>query len=76
MPLCESREMLLSAAAGPASTYVPLPSGATRANPLCEVESGAGALPCTRNPKKTLPWPSVVSGVLMKTVAVNPPGFA
>src|SRR5689334_11760769 len=50
-----SRPMLESLAAAPARTYVALPLGSMRANPLSVVFKGVGAVPCTRNPKKTLP---------------------
>ena len=37
----------------------------------CVVLSGAGAVPCTRNPKNTLPLLSAVMGVSINTVELK-----
>ena len=57
---------------GTGRTKVAAPPGVILAKPLWVVESGAGAVPWTRKPKKTLPCRSAVSGVFTNTVDVNP----
>ena len=62
-----------SPAAVAAGVQLPLPLASTRAMPLT---SPAGFAPVTMKPKKTLPCASMVSGVLMKTLASKAAGDA